>query len=213
MGDRLPPTRTPLTRVAVANGLLVAWPELETPTRAGVRILTAQIDGETNLASCLANNVGNIKGSPADQKRCHTYYPCGEEIPASKVPFGDPRIRAVARYVKQGVEYASIKITPDHPWSCFRAYRTLPEALVDYLAHLSESRTQAWAALRTPGDPDRVLEAFCLALGRPDVRADGKRIGAYYTASAASYVRLVRARYAKVLAEVPDDHPVWGDVL
>lgn len=199
MGERLPPVKTPLTRDAIVNATLIAWPDPATPTRAAVELVASQIDLETGLKSCYCFNLGNIKGNPTDPTRCHTSYPCGEELRADLYQKNCPKAgsRIVRTYDRNGVPYVSVKLDASHPWSVFRAYRSLSEAMVDHLAFIF-ARPAVWATLAT-GDAAK----FAAAL---------KKAG-YYTADEKRYARILVERRALLRRPGQVRDITWGDVI
>ncbi len=161
---QLPATRTRVTPGEVLSALDAAWDELhktgtiaEGPTADGLLVLGAHWHLETGGGQSMWNfNLGNAKSIPGDG-RSWTFYRCNEIIDGKEVWFDPP-----------------------HPQTRFRAFESLVDGALDYVALLYKRFTKAWATL-AGGDP----EAFAHEL----------KAQRYYTASEALYVRVILERY------------------
>lgn len=135
-------------------------------SRASTLLLLAQIAFETGWRDCHCWNLGNIKHVAGDGHN-FTQFDCTEII--------------------HGVEK---KILAGEPGSSFRAYASLAEGCVDYLALLHRQFGGAWTAALA-GDP----HSFVVALAAEH----------YFTASEAIYERGVTALDAQLAREIHDE--------
>src|SRR4051812_47046500 len=117
--------------------MVLAWRGLcgAPPDRASILTLLAQISHETGLRSCHCWNLGNFKWTEGDPHD-FTMYRCWELEHGQKVWYDPP-----------------------HPATRFRAYGSLAEGMVDFLAFLRKRYAFAWQHV-VDGDP----AAFCKAL-------------------------------------------------
>jgi hypothetical protein len=210
--ERLPAERTPVEPAEVAGALGVAWLQLfgTLPTRESILVLLAQWALETARGKSMwCFNLGNAKSREGDG-RCYCYFACNEVLPPAIAnaivqkakPRTDGKPGPDAAITGASGKDVILWAYPDNPVSRFRAYRTLREGAVDYLALLSKRFWKAWPAVLS-GD----AVAFVTLL-----REQG-----YYTAPLATYLRahgswmrafkdLAFALPAPVLPEDPADH-------
>lgn len=125
--------------------------------------------------ACHCWNLGNAKGR-AGGVRDWTYFTCGEELSRGTAvrAASDPRVTIVREYVSGGRARASVRIVPEHPWCCFRAFENLTAGATDHLELLHRRFAAAFEAA-LDGEP----RAFSVEL---------KRAG-YYTADVEQYTK------------------------
>jgi hypothetical protein len=194
----LPDELTPLTIGMVWNALLLRWETLGVePKRAAIELKLAHIHLETGLHSCHCWNLGNIKHVDGDG-RCWTLFACGEELPVKRldsvVAMSPAHVRIVARYNRKGAPWASVHLTPPHPWCRFRAFESLDAGVDEQLSYLHR-HPDVLAELQT-GDPGR----YAAALAKHG----------YFTANPKMYEYTLRQRLALVTTNT--DELDWGDV-
>ena len=181
MGQRLPDALTPITLEELLPAYWSVWLYRlrgSTPPIWAIEIFAAQWAIETWWGkSCHCWNLGNAKaiiGGVYDW----TFFECGEELPqklARSEAVKDPtHIKIRSEYVLGGKALSSVKVYPDHPWSCFRAFESLVSGAADHLELLHRRFPNAFAAARE----GNAFE-FSVAL---------KRAG-YYTASVEQYTK------------------------
>ena len=157
----LPDTLTHATPAEVGRALVRAWRALEgrDPDRRSIVVLLAQGALETGRwKSMHCWNLGNVKSVDGDG-RSWTFFRCNEVLGGRVVWFDPP-----------------------HPACRFRAFDTLDEGALDYLALLRRRYVSAWPAVLV-GDP----VAFVRALKR----------ARYFTADEEPYVRAVASLFAE----------------
>jgi hypothetical protein len=195
----LPPKLTPLTYASVINALLLAWEVTGVnPTRAAVRLATAQIAIESGLTSCQNFNISGIKSRPNNGKTCWQYFATTERFDAAQLAEAQrvgPGLVDVINPNDNGL--IRVRVRPKHPYCCFRALEGLDDAMRDHLLTLRDKFPRAWAALQT-GDPAQF--------------AHGLKVDRYYTATETAYEQGLEWRLKQELAAVPDSALVWGDV-
>jgi hypothetical protein len=154
---RLKPDPTPASASDMFAALSAAWAERfqAEPRPESIYILVAQWALETGWGKYMhAFNIGNVKSVPSDG-RDYTYFACDEFIGGKHVWF-----------------------YPDQPGCRFRAYETLKEGAVDYLATIYDHYKVAWSAVEA-GDP----AAYAHLL----------KTKGYYTASEESYTKTMKS--------------------
>lgn len=195
-------TRTITTLEALAAAVWSAWPEAEP---IDVAILYGKIVAECGWPGpkqALWNwNLGNVRGTSA----AGNYTLLGsayEIVDANKVPAG---WHVVPNTFGASVPAGKVCVLPDNPSEAqrFRAYDSLQEAVVEYLAVLGKSFRAAWAELFKEGsDP----AAFVLAL----------KAGHYFTGDPTAYIVNVKAGVSKAMpvlsamprpSDAPDTEP------
>ena len=177
-------TRTPTTPQDVYAALIKAWrAQLGTePKRESLLVLLAQWAHETGTGRATwCYNLGNVKAKPGGA-RDYTFFTCGEELTREQAQalLKDARVSVVKEYSRGGTTMVSVRIVPDHPACCFRAFRTLDDGAADFLELLRKRFASAWPAVED-GDP----AAFAHLL----------RLARYYTASVESYTRALKAHF------------------
>lgn len=205
MADRLDDVLTPVSREDFFRALWRAWVNMfETlPSRDSVLLLVAHWAIETWWGKSMhCYNIGNVKSRDGDG-RDFCYFACGEEIPlseAEKWKRDAPTLVTIKHiYVKNGVKMASVWVEPDHFAARFRAYRTLDEGVVDYLALLRRRFTLAWPFVCV-GDP----VGFVRSLKQQN----------YFTADASVYAASVRSIFSDLQSSLKvdtDSLPVLSD--
>lgn len=178
MSRQLTNILTKITTVEMLEGVYRVWlyrlraspPSLDT-----LCILVAHWALETGWGkSCRCYNIGNAKAKPGGPHNW-TYFPCGEELPAATAKAEaqrDKRVVIRREYVLSGRAMVSVKVFPEHPWCCFRAFETLEEGLADHLELLHR---------RFPEALDAAQRGSSVEFSR-----ELKRRG-YYTASVERY--------------------------
>lgn len=157
----LPDVLTRATPAEVGRALVRAWRAIEgrEPDTKSIVVLLAQGALETGRwRSMHCWNLGNVK-SVAGDGRSWTFFRCNEILNGKEVWFDPP-----------------------HPACRFRAFETLDEGAVDYLALLRRRYVSAWPAVLV-GDPVAFVRAI-------------KRAG-YFTAAEEPYVRSVASLFAE----------------
>lgn len=180
MSTRLPDALTPVPvdeLLAVYHAVWLNVLRGTPPPVAALEIITAQWAIETGWGkSCHCWNLGNAKAKVGGAYDW-TFFTCGEELPektARAEAARDQRVTIVRQYTTGGRAMASVRIVPEHPWCCFRAFPSLTEGATDHLVLLHRRFPDAFDAAQR-GD----ATGFASAL---------KRAG-YYTASVESYTK------------------------
>lgn len=171
VGVFIPDAMTRVEPAALATELAAAWKMLraETPKRESILILMAHSAHETgHWHSCHNWNLGNVKGR-IDDGRDFTFFACWERINGERVWF-----------------------EPPHPYTRFRAFRTLREGALDHLAFLMGMKRYALAW-------QHVLE--------PDVKAfvSALKAGGYFTDDVEIVERSVASIYGAYVNRLPFD--------
>jgi hypothetical protein len=183
--SQLPDVTTQLTIRGVVDALRTELPAMPS---AGVLLLAAHVHLETGLRACHCFNVGNAKwttGCGAD----YCMFACGEEVTvkqANELRNKDPGLISFvgSPYIRNGHPYQSIRVSPPHPWSRFRAFRSLQAGVADHIRLLRGERYRAaWATL-TGGLPGPYAAELAKA--------------GYFTADPGQYARTLRERLLKV---------------
>lgn len=199
MAERLPSQKTACTPGEMLHALSAAWGELfkEEASKDSLCVLAAHWAHETGWGkACYAWNVGNFKSVP-DDGRSFCYRVCWENMTVAAANAAqaradwrtdNPSKRNVVIESTSG-STAKVWFYPDHPAARFRAYRTLTEGLVDYLASLKKRFTKAWPAVLS-GDP----KAFAKLL----------KDQGYYTDTVENYTRAMTNHFATVSRVVFD---------
>lgn len=169
LGEQLDDVRTVVDPEALAVELTAAWRALrdETPQRGSILVLMAHSALETGRwKSCHCWNLGNVK-SKLDDGRDFTFFRCNEVINGKVVWFDPP-----------------------HPFTRFRAFRTLREGALDHLAFLMGMKryAEAWPFVLNP-DPDAFVHAL--------------KAGGYFTADPGPYAHAVASIYREYSARLP----------
>lgn len=187
MADRLDDVLTPVPREDLFRSLWRAWINVVDlpPSRASVHLLLAHWAIETGWGKHMhCFNLGNVKSREGDG-RDFCYFECGEELfvrQAEKWQRDTPSLVTILRrYTIGSVTMASVLIRPDHPACRFRAFRSLDEGAVDYLALLRQRFSLAWPFV-CAGDPDGFVRAL--------------KQQRYFTASADTYATAVRSIFS-----------------
>ncbi|HEY5957296.1 MAG TPA: hypothetical protein VIV60_12110, partial [Polyangiaceae bacterium] len=153
LDDRL----TPLDIPSLWNALLLKWETLGVePRRRAIELKLAHIHLETGLKSCHNYNLGNIKSLAGDGRHWQ-YFACGEEV-AEHTLDEVLRLQAncvtvKARYHRDASPWASLWITPKHPWTKFAAFETLSDGVDAQLGYLRSPKHEAVLASLQTGDP------------------------------------------------------------
>jgi hypothetical protein len=164
----VPDEMTPIAPAPLYTALRAAAPVAiggDLP-RASAILLLAQIAEETGWRSCHCWNLGNIKHLAGDGHN-FTQFDCTEIIGGKEV-----------------------KILAGQAGSSFRAYASLADGCVDYLALLHRSFAGAWTFVEG-GDPHGFVKALAAEH--------------YFTASEDLYERSVTALDVQLAKEIPDD--------
>ena len=188
----IPAERTPATPEQVYAALAKAWKEkfATDASRASLCVLLAQWALETGRGKAMWNfNIGNQKGKiDGSDGRSWTYFACNEILPTKMANAmlakagarrdGGPGNNVVI--TSSNGETSTVWFYPDHPACCFRAYDSLDEGAVDYLALLHRRFASAWPAVieGDPGKYSRLLKA-----------------ARYYTADEDHYTRSVTSLF------------------
>lgn len=172
--------RTPCEPAALGRALFLASVRLlnKPLARPAINVTLAQWAQETGRGrSCFSWNLGNVKATPAWQgDYCERY--CNELLTEKQA--ADALSRAGAQAdgtpdVILGGAIGGLRITnfyPPNPASRFRAFDSLEDGALDYLAILADRFASAWSYLEA-GDAD----GFAYALHR----------ARYFTADPKSY--------------------------
>lgn len=191
MGTLQPAKATPMTRAEGVRGIVWALSMRlqELAPDGAILLSTAQWCLETgNGKSCMNYNPAGIKAKAPEGEGWpdppvtadawdRTYYPTRERLttPAAKLWARDKRVTLGPREITpDGGDYTTVRVTPDHPACCFRAYADAEGGFTDYVALLERRFGRAWAALL---DPKTTPQGF----------ADVLRAQGYYTDSAVKY--------------------------
>jgi hypothetical protein len=202
MTQELVPKRTPLTYPALCNASLLALDCLKVPvTRAAVRLVVAQFALESGMRSCFNFNVSGIKTKRASTKYDWQYFTTTERLTAEQVKLAQSLGPELVRVMGGDGKLTKVRLTPKHPWCCFRAFQSLQAAVDDHCVTLRDEFGRK--------EP-KALDA--LLTGDPLAYAHALRVNGYYTAKESAYVAALHVRLAECVAAVPDAHLVWGDV-
>jgi hypothetical protein len=166
MSEELTKVATTCTPQQMMDAMAYTWKKLfdEDPKKESICVLLAQWAMETGWGKyCWCWNVGNFKHVDGDG-RSYTYYRCNEIIHGKEVWY-DP------------------SVDWQRPYCCFRAYKTIEEGVLDYVASLHKHFTLAWPDVLS-GDP----AAFCHDLKRQGYYTDSE---AHYTSQVTSIFRTV----------------------
>jgi hypothetical protein len=194
----LEPKRTPINYDDICNALLLCWDVTDVnPTRKACRLAAAQIAIESGLSSCWNYNVSGIKAKPNNGKTHWQYFTTTERFTEEQLAYAQ-RLAPGIEVVGPSEGLTLVKVHPKHPYCCFRAFETFPEAMKDHLLTLQVKFPDGFRGLMT-GDP----AAF----------AHGLKANRYYTAVEHVYKEGLEWRLRQVLRDVPDSDLVWGDVL
>lgn len=176
-------TVTQLTVRGIAEAFRAELPDM--PSR-GVLLLTAHVHLETGLRACHCWNLGNAKWSAGYD---FTMFECGEEVttelanatrqqhPGLVTFVGSP-------YVRGSRLMQSVRVKPPHPWTRFRAFRSLQQGAADHIKLLrTEHYTPAW---------------YAVAAGEPIAYARALASCGYFTADPGQYARTLAQRLRMV---------------
>lgn len=130
---------------------------------------------------CYQNDIGNVKAS-ADYAGKYYMLECDEIVSPSQAEKAKTLGPCQVHVLENGLY--RVVVTPPHPWSWFRAYDSLDDAVED-IAELFSRRYMAAVLAAATGDP----AAYAHAL----------RVGGYYTAPEAAYTKGVGQLYHEVL--------------
>jgi hypothetical protein len=132
--------RTPVKPLDLANALQKSWSDLNW---TGVLLLVAQYMGETNEKSCWNYNLGNMKCTAKMRlTHLHQYLAGTWEVFSTSKAAAEVKNNPNASYAtpkqihdKVGTEKPGTKVIfykPPDIMCCFRAYKTLNDAVVDW---------------------------------------------------------------------------------
>lgn len=163
---------------------------VRTLTRSGLSLLIAHWAGETGWGKGMHNeNVGNKKSS--GKSGDWTFFGCDENLTlatAERLRAGEQGELVTVRSTwtdKDGVAWANVWFDAPHPYSRFAAFDSLDAGVADYIGMMKRTFPKGWAVVLRGGTPEEFAKAL--------------RDEHYYTASVASYTRLMKG----VLAMVP----------
>lgn len=206
MPVEIPNKLTPVSKQDMIEAMWRGWMAFFNsipPKRECVWVLIAQWGLETGFGQfCHNYNLGNVKSSDGDGYD-YQFFGCGEEITlaqANQWIAKDPGLVKIQRtYTSdKGIQMASVWVEPKHWASRFRAFNTLLEGTVDYIAILARRFSKAWPSVLA-GDP----AAFSHAI----------KMQGYYTDNEAHYTKTLMATF-KDASKVPFDYdslPVLTD--
>jgi hypothetical protein len=194
--------KTPVSAETIGQAFLAEVPGLG---RQGLRLLLAHWASETGWGKSMMNhNVGNSKSSGTSGD--WTFYKCGETVLLSTAREWEKTGLVTIDSINAAGTYATVTVYPKHQACRFAAYPDLASGVRSYLSLLQNGYPQAWNVAIRGGS----AEEFARALN-----ANPKRI--YYTASVASYVKLmdgviksVEAAAPAVLASVAEESSYSG---
>jgi len=205
MAQKLPDLITTVQPLEFYQALHYAWLNLfnAVPKKESIFCIMAQCFLETGrLKKMHCWNMGNIKSSLSDG-RDYTFYVCNEYFKldfAKKLVQENPNTAKITsiRDEKDGTKTAIVWFYPDHPYSRFRAYKTLNEGALDYLTLLYNRYKKAWNAI---------------LLGNPALFSKELRKQGYYTADEEPYTRALTLLFREFanLQINEDELPVLSD--
>jgi hypothetical protein len=186
--------QTNVTEKQLIETMALVWDHIPgddqySPSPRTLCLLAAQWALETASGSAMMNyNVAGIKAGPTEQ---HTYYWTFEDMAPAQAQavvdasttsapaeFRDPKVLPDGRW--------RVWVGPKHPAARFRAYDSLSDGVIDYLARLKRGRfSAAWT---------EVLH------GNPTQFAQKLKDLNYYTADVWAYAHLLAANYNRLLA-------------
>jgi hypothetical protein len=162
MPAELTAKKTPVAKEELIKALYNAWFHLfnEEPRKESIWCLAAQWALETGWgASMWCYNLGNVKSKDGDGHD-YCYFACNEILKksvADAYAAKDPSTAKVTQYRGDGT--AIIWFYPKHPGCRFRAFNTLLEGCIDYIALLNKRFTNAWPAV-CAGNPAQFVHAL-----------------------------------------------------
>jgi len=161
------------------------------PNRDTIRVLLAHWALETGWGKWMwCYNVGNVKSHSGDDHD-YCFFKCNEILikpVAERLLVEDPTRVQITSY--RSDDTCIVWFLPKHPWSRFRAFKTLEEGVYHHLKLLVQKFNKAWPHA-VAGDP----EEYCYALKEQR----------YFTADLSSYKNTFLAVFDKLDAlEVPD---------
>lgn len=169
MGKFYTATRTKVSHAQMRDAITSAWANLlgdTPPSSRSLLVLLAHWDMETNAGEKMYNfNVGNKKAKPNGDWGDYTFFATFERLNGMIVHFWPP-----------------------DPQCCFRAYSSLADGCLDYLAGLYAHKRfkLAWPAI-IAGDPIEFAHQLKLA--------------GYYTATESSYKSAMKGRFYAIAGE------------
>lgn len=204
MSKELPAKLTKVSNEEVLYAMANAWLQLfhEQPKKESLLVLLAQGALETGqFKKMWCYNIGNIKSVEGDGRN-YTYYKCNELIKrdyAEKLVASADKDGGPAQITSISGNIATIWFFPNNKYCKFRAFETLQEGAIDYMAFLHRRFNSAWSAVLS-GNPQQ----FCHLL----------KLKNYYTADEKQYTRGVVALYNQFnkLDYDPSKLPVLSDV-
>jgi hypothetical protein len=210
---RLPATRTLVSAQEMSDALAVAWRRYfgREPVFHAIRVLLAQWALETGRGkSMIAFNCGGIK---ATENELHCYYTTPERLPRTQalamLARSTPRAPVTLASADDGGPFINILLHPSHPGCRFRAYKTLEDGALDYLALLRQRFERSWAAV---------------VAGEPRTFARMLKSQGYYTGNENDYAAALASLFveysklrppvppAEVVAEDPREMPTAPDL-
>lgn len=194
MACELDAIKTPVDKTAMFTAMANGWIQIfsEMPTREAIILMMSQWALETGHGDSMwCYNLGNVKAQTTGAYD-HCFFACNELLKTSvahKMAADDPVHAKVTADRSDGNSW--IWFYPKHPYSCFRAHRTLNEGVLSHILLMNKRFTKAWPFIAA-GDPT----GFCHALKQQN----------YYTADESSYTKgVVRvfSGYRAALSDVP----------
>lgn len=202
MTCELEPKRTPLEYPALCNAALFALDCLKAPvTRRAVRLVVAQFALESGMKTCFNFNVSGIKSKRGSAKYDWQYFMTTERLTDEQLHLAQSLVPECVHVVTKEGKITTVRLTPKHPWCCFRAFQSLQAAVDDHCVTLRDTFGKK--------EP-RALEA--LLTGDPAAYAHALKVNGYYTAKEGEYRFALNVRLKECLAACNDEHLVWGDV-
>jgi hypothetical protein len=198
----LVPKRTPLEYAALCNAALLALDCMKVRvTQSAVRLVVAQFALESGMRTCFNYNVSGIKTKRGSAKYDWQYFTTTERLEDAQVKLAQSLAPECVHIIAREGKMTTVRLTPKHPWCCFRAFQSLQAAVDDHCVTLRDTFGK---------HEPKALDA--LLTGNPSDYAHALRVNGYYTAKEGAYAAALRTRLAECTAAVPDDHLVWGDV-
>ena len=182
----------------VVNELLVGWPELHPP---GARTIAAQYLAETGGTNCYNWNLGNKKSgvdnlhmylNPVPE--CLSKAAADAHVAKGK---GLARLATAGEMKKQKCSDTMVMFIAPHDWSRFRAYSSLKEGVLDWVAgHREKARLHR--------DYLKALQAGDTASAAKVLKKAG-----YYTAPESEYASAMAAQRKVIDARLGPLPPPW----
>lgn len=179
----LPAVKTEVTIQDMATAFYRAYYSFlrSHPKPESVKILLSHWALETGWGKSMwCYNVGNAKSTGVSGDWC--FFKCNEILRTKSAEFQVARDPNLAKITTRRANSCIVWFYPKHPYTRFRAFKTLEEGVYDHLKMLVRTFTLAWPFV-VAGDP----VAYSKALKRQK----------YYTADEAQYTKVLRSVYSK----------------